>query len=113
MPRTTGIAAEKSFNPVQRDCLTTGCLPIHEFVGGNAWIPQIIQDVRWRLNNKNIATSLQQTTNQAKSMLSRAATLEVSLEQVASGKEALVRIYNQTCTPYTSLANSWSIALKG
>ncbi len=96
MPRSTGIAAEKSFNPVQRDCLTTGCLPIHEFIGGNSWVPQILQDERWRLNNKNIATSLQQTTIQAKSMLSRAATLEVSLEQTVDGKEALVRIYNQT-----------------
>ncbi len=96
MPRSTGIAAEKSFNPVQRDCLTTGCLPIHEFIGGNSWIPQILQDERWRLHNKNIATSLKQTTLLAKSMLSRAATLEVSLEQVGGNKEALVRIFNQT-----------------
>jgi uncharacterized repeat protein (TIGR01451 family) len=96
MQRSAGIAAEKSFNPVQRDCSTTGCLPIHEFVGGNSWIPEILQDERWRLNNKNIANSLNQTSFQAESMLSRAATLEVSLEQVGDGKEALIRIYNQT-----------------
>jgi uncharacterized repeat protein (TIGR01451 family) len=96
MPRSTGIAAEKSFYPVQRDCTTTGCLPVHEFIGGNSWIPQILQDERWRLNNKNIANSLKQTSTLAKSMLSRAATLEVSLSQVGGQKEALVRIYNLT-----------------
>ncbi len=96
MPRTTGIAAEKSFNPVLRDCMATGCLPIHEFIGGNSWIPEILQDERWRLNNKNIATSLNQTVFQAKSMLGKAAMLDVGLEDVGQTKEALVRIYNQT-----------------
>ncbi len=96
--RGTGIAAEKSFNPIQRNCSTTGCLPIHEFVGGNSWVPQILQDERWRLNNKNIASSLKQTSLEAKSMLSRAATLEASLEQVGDNKEAVVRILQSNWT---------------
>ncbi|MBI1876949.1 MAG: hypothetical protein HYR94_01710 [Chloroflexi bacterium] len=54
MPRLTGKAAEDFVNPVFRDCQTTGCLPEHEFVGGNTWAPQLLQDTRWRLNSVNL-----------------------------------------------------------
>ena len=34
MPRRTGVAAESIYNPVPRNCSTTGCLPEHEFCRG-------------------------------------------------------------------------------
>jgi hypothetical protein len=78
--RTTGRAADEAFNPVERDCLTTGCLPEHGFVGGNTWVGQIVQDGRWRLHSPASQTEkLDDTSDGARQMLRRAATLTVTL----------------------------------
>jgi uncharacterized repeat protein (TIGR01451 family) len=78
--RTTGRAADEAFNPVERDCLTTGCLPEHGFVGGNTWVGQIVQDGRWRLHSPaSQAEGLDDTGARAHQMLRQAATLTVTL----------------------------------
>jgi hypothetical protein len=78
--RTTGLAADEAFDPVERDCLTTGCLPEHGFIGGNAWVGQIVQDTRWRLHSPaSQAEGLDETSARARQMLRRAATLTVTL----------------------------------
>ena len=92
MPRATGKAADDVLDPLYRDCLTTGCLPVHEFVGGNAWTPQLLLDSRWRLNGLAYQSFLPPVVTRARSMLQRSALLSVSLE----GKIATVRVYNQT-----------------
>lgn len=96
MVRQTGTAAEVSFNPVYRDCNTTGCLPAHIFVGGNTWVPKIIQDPRWRLSSPGEAAALNQTALESRSMLQLAATLEMSLDNGSGQKIATVRVINQT-----------------
>ncbi len=95
MARSVGEAAESFFNPVFRDCATTGCLPAHIFVGGNTWVPQIIQDPRWRLNSAADASALDQTTVEARGMLRRAATVQLSM---AEGEQNVVtvRVINET-----------------
>lgn len=95
MQRQTGEAADL-FAPTPRDCVTTGCLPAHIFVGGNAWIPRILQDSRWRLSNPADAAELNRTTAEAESMLRRAATLEMSLTSSGAQKVATVRVINET-----------------
>ena len=96
MTRQTGNAAEPTFRPVYRDCNTTGCLPAHVFVGGNAWIPRILQDTRWRLASPEDATMLNKTAAEAESMLRRAATLELTVEPGGAQKRATVRVINET-----------------
>ena len=96
MTRQTGNAAEPTFRPVYRDCNTTGCLPAHVFVGGNAWIPRILQDTRWRLASPEDATMLNKTAAEAESMLRRAATLELTVEPAGAQKRATVRVINET-----------------
>ena len=96
MLRSTGIAAEASFFPVHRDCQSTGCLPIHEFVGGNTWIPDVLQDIRWRLNSTDSGIVLDDTIEKTRSMLSRAASLKVDLVEESGQKIAAVRVINQT-----------------
>lgn len=96
MVRSTGIAAETTFNPTFRDCETTGCLPAHIFVGGNTWVPKIIQDQRWRLNSAIDAPALDQTALEAQSMLRRAATLQMSIEDHHNQKIVAVRVINET-----------------
>jgi uncharacterized repeat protein (TIGR01451 family) len=97
MPRGTGIAAQASFEPVYRDCsIENGCLPIHEFVGGNTWIPQVLQDSRWRLNSLDSVEYLNQTTYQSRSMLSKAASLSVAFLEIEGLKYAKVTVINQT-----------------
>ncbi|MFO7662929.1 MAG: multiheme c-type cytochrome [Chloroflexota bacterium] len=96
MVRQTGLAANPAFNPVFRDCNTTGCLPAHVFVGGNAWVPKILQDPRWRLHNPIDAPALEITAEAARSMLRRAATVTVELTGQGSQKEALVRVTNES-----------------
>jgi len=95
MERQTGYAANR-YGPTYRDCNTTGCLPAHVFVGGNAWIPRILQDSRWELHNPDDATALQLTGAAAESMLRRAATLTMSLEPSGAGQVATVRVTNET-----------------
>ncbi len=96
MTRQTGTAADTYFNPTYRDCSTTGCLPAHVFVGGNAWIPRILQDSRWELSNPDDATALQLTGAAAESMLRRAATLTLGLQPSGAQKIATVRVINET-----------------
>jgi glucose/arabinose dehydrogenase len=94
MPRSTGFAAEEFFNPVLRDCGINGCLPVHEFVGGNTWIPQLLQDSLWRLNRQDLQTLLTQTIHKARAMLHRAARVNVTF-QPGSG-EVGVKVTNLT-----------------
>jgi len=97
MVRQTGIAAETFFNPVYRDCNATGCLPVHVLAGGNTWVPRIIQDSRWRLTPPvDEAKALDATAAAARSMLQRAATLEIDLETDGTQKVVTVRVINET-----------------
>ena len=96
MTRQTGYAAESFGGPTYRNCNTTGCLPAHVFVGGNTWIPRILQDERWRLRDPLDAPALNATAAEAESMLRRAATLEMTLEPVGAQKRATVRVINET-----------------
>lgn len=92
MPRLTGQAAADFYNPVERDCVTTGCLPEHTFAGANAWLPGLLSDTRWRFNT---ALQTDEPVRQAESMLQRAATLTVTLQTSGSRKIATVRVINQ------------------
>jgi uncharacterized repeat protein (TIGR01451 family) len=96
MRRATGIAADQAFNPVKRDCQTTGCLPEHDLTGGNTWMPSILQDTRWRLHSADESVYLDGVVLRARSMLRRAATMTVTLETNATHKLATVRVTNQT-----------------
>ena len=96
MPRFTGKAADDVLDPLLRDCVTTGCLPVHEFVGGNTWTPQLLLDSRWRLNGLAYQAFLAPVVDRARSMLRRSATLSVTLETTALSKTVTVRVYNQT-----------------
>jgi hypothetical protein len=95
LPRMTGKAVTLSTG-VQRDCVTTGCLPEHELVGGNAWVPLLLQDTRWRLNSAADATFLDVTAARAQAMLARAATLTATLSSSTAGPQITVRITNET-----------------
>ncbi len=92
MPRATGKAADDVLDPLFRDCLTTGCLPVHDFVGGNTWTPQLLLDPRWRLNGLATQNTLTPVVSRARSMLQRSATLSVSLV----GNMVTVRVFNRT-----------------
>jgi hypothetical protein len=94
MKRMTGKAA--NVGAVQRDCQTTGCLPEHTFVGGNTWVPQLLQDQRWRLHNAENAALLNVTVGEARQLLRKAATLTATLEVSGTAKIAQVRIINQS-----------------
>ncbi len=96
MERQTGYAAIPALGATFRDCVLTGCLPAHVFVGGNSWVPQLLQDSRWRLHNGADAPQLQQTVEQARSMLKRAAVLTARLDTDNGQTVAEVRIINQT-----------------
>jgi hypothetical protein len=97
MRRAIGKAAEDAFNPFERDCVTTGCLPEHEFVGGNTWVPSLLQDARWRLRAPSTESDdLDATIVHAGQMLAKAATLTVTLSANGSDKVALVRVTNET-----------------
>jgi hypothetical protein len=94
--RQTGLAANQAFNPTYRDCVTTGCLPAHVMAGGNAWVPKILQDPRWRLHNPLDAAALNKTADAARSMLQRAASLDVDLTEDNGQKVVTVRVTNET-----------------
>ncbi len=96
LSRATGIAAEEIYDPVNRDCVTTGCLPEHTLVGGNTWVPALLQDTRWRLNAAGEASYLNAAITDARSMLQRAATVTVTLSGAGPTKTALVRVTNET-----------------
>jgi uncharacterized repeat protein (TIGR01451 family) len=96
MPRVTGTAADAAFNPVYRDCLTSGCLPEHTFAGGNAWVPLLLQNPAWRLTSELDGAYLDETVRQAESMLQRAATISVTLTTTDTGKLATVMVVNHS-----------------
>jgi len=96
MPRAIGTAADTAFNPVRRDCQTNGCLPVHTFVGGNAWVPQLLQNTDWRLNASGDKAYLNNTVLEAQAMLRRAASLEISLADHDTYKTARVRVTNHS-----------------
>ena len=96
MQRLTGYAAESFGGPTYRNCNTTGCLPAHVFVGGNTWIPRILQNDDWRLYDATDAAALNATAAEAESMLRRAATLTLTLTPAGSQKQATVRVINET-----------------
>lgn len=96
MERRTGQAAQSFLNPTQRDCVTTGCLPAHIFVGGNAWIPKILQDARWRLHDPANVDNLKATAAAAESMLARAATVTASVATNGGDTTVTVRVINET-----------------
>lgn len=96
MARTTGTAADAAFTPVYRDCGVNGCLPGHAMAGGNAWMPVLLQDPAWRLSAAGDAAALNTTARQAASMLTRAATLTMTVTEEPSGPVATVRVINET-----------------
>lgn len=93
MRRSSGLAATGGD---YRDCETNGCLPKHEFVGGNTWVPQILQDGRWRLNSQIHEDYLDMSVYLTRQMLRRSATLTVTLSKEDNNKVARVRITNET-----------------
>lgn len=93
MKRSTGRAATAG---VVRDCQTTGCLPEHTLVGGNTWVPQLVQDTRWRLHTRNDSAALNATILDARAMLQKAATITATLTVSGTAKVANVRIVNQS-----------------
>jgi uncharacterized repeat protein (TIGR01451 family) len=96
LPRATGTATDPAFNPVFRDCQTTGCLPEHTMVGGNTWAPQLLQDPAWRLSAGGEGAYLHETLLQARQMLRKAATLDLTLTTGDTVKIATIRVTNHT-----------------
>lgn len=96
MLRSVGTAADSAFNPVWRDCQTSGCLPEHTFVGGNTWVPQLLQNPSWRLNAAGDASHLNETVFLAQDMLRKAASLTLTVENSGTEKLATVRVINET-----------------
>lgn len=94
MPRTVGAATYDGGVP--RDCVTTGCLPAHVLVGGNTWVPQLLQDPRWRLAARGEAATLDNTVNAARAMLQNAATLSVTVASTDTARIATVRVSNES-----------------
>ena len=94
LPRATGTAADAAFEPVTRDCETTGCLPEHVMAGGNTWVPQLLQNPDWRLNAVGESAYLHETMLQAQQMLGKAATMTVTLTASDTAKVATVRVTN-------------------
>lgn len=96
MPHLVGIATDPAFNPVLRDCQINGCLPVHTFVGGNTWVPQLLQNPSWRLTVTGESSYLNETVLQAQAMLIRAASVNLTLSDHDDYKTALVRVTNRT-----------------
>jgi uncharacterized repeat protein (TIGR01451 family) len=96
MVRSTGEAADPAFNPVYRDCQTSGCLPEHTFVGGNTWVPELLKNPAWRLSAPLDVPYLSETILQAESMLGKAASLTVTLATSGTHKAATVRVTNHS-----------------
>jgi len=97
MPDTTGYAADAAFNPIYRDCLTSGCLAQHTLQGVNSWLPELLQMPEWRLNAVADATYLNKHITLTENFLKTAATLIASLGEPSGGSRPLeVTVYNQT-----------------
>jgi uncharacterized repeat protein (TIGR01451 family) len=93
--RTTGTAADPQFGPTTRDCQSSGCLPEHTMVGGNAWLPNILQNQDWRLHAVGQADYLKAALHEAQWMLRHAASMTVTLTTSGTQKVALVRAVNE------------------
>ncbi len=96
MRRATGPAAEAIYSPVNRDCAGNGCLPEHDLVGGNTWVPQLLQDTNWRLHSAADTVYLNGTVLRAREMLQKAALITATLTTSGTEKVATVRVINQT-----------------
>jgi len=96
MPRALGAAAEDEYGPIYRDCLTTGCLPEHTLVGGNTWVPSLLQNPVWRLNAAGEALYLNATITNARTMLQEAGTLTMTVGFTGTIKFATVRVTNES-----------------
>lgn len=96
MPRMTGSAALPEFNPVYRDCQTTGCLPEHSFATANTWLPQLLQDPSWRLSSSSDAEFLDHTLQLNQLFLRKAASLDVSFTGSGNNRFARVSVTNET-----------------
>jgi uncharacterized repeat protein (TIGR01451 family) len=96
MQRAIGQAVDVAFDPVYRNCQTTGCLPEHIFVGGNTWVPTLLQNPAWRLNAEYDNWALDETIAQAELMLEKAALVTVTLATSDTAQIATVRVINQT-----------------
>lgn len=97
MPRSEGTAVDSAFNPIFRDCDTTGCLPIHTFVGGNTWVPKLLQNSLWRLSGISDSTYLNATIKEAEMMLYNAADISLTVGgNPGESKLATVRVTNLT-----------------
>jgi hypothetical protein len=96
MTRVQGDAADAAFNPTYRDCQTTGCLPEHTLVGGNTWLPTLLQNEDWRLDAHSDAPYLDATAIEAQAMLRKAATVKATLTVSGTDKVARVRAINET-----------------
>jgi hypothetical protein len=95
MPRVTGLAADAAFNPIQRDCLTTGCLPQHDLLGANTWLPQLLQVPDWRFNAVSDKPHLEGALSGTRTFLSKAARVQVALGQVnGNSRPVTVRVTN-------------------
>jgi len=94
--RITGTAADSQFSPTFRDCESTGCVPEHTMVGGNTWIPQLLQDERWRLDAAGEGDYLDATFREAQAMLGDAATVTMTVSPGDNGKVVTVRVINET-----------------
>ncbi len=94
--RATGTAADAAFNPIERDCANTGCLPEHDMMGGNSWTPQLLQDERWRLHSAGEAAYLDDALLRARDMLDKAATISVTMTTSGTERVAVVRVTNET-----------------
>ncbi len=96
MPRMIGEGAFKEYGGVTRDCKTNGCLPAHVLVGGNTWVPRLLQDSRWRLAAFDDAEALKATEAAARDMLKKSAKLSVSVSNVKGNVQAIVRVVNES-----------------
>jgi uncharacterized repeat protein (TIGR01451 family) len=97
MPRVIGKAADDSFNPVLRDCVSTGCLPQHDLLGANTWIPDLLQQPDWRFNAAGESAILISSKQSTQTFLKKSATIRTEMGPVSGGKRAVtVRVVNQT-----------------
>ncbi len=96
MQRITGYAADQGLGAVYRDCQNTGCVPEHVFVGGNTWVPKLLQDPDWRLSANPESFYLEQTVLRAEDMLGKAAQLTIDLSDYETYRTAAVRVTNLT-----------------
>jgi len=96
LTRASGMGADPGFNPFQRDCRITGCLPTHDFLGANTWLPQLLQVQAWRLNALGEKSYLDQNRQATQAFLSKAATLSVVLLEGDDNKTARVTVINES-----------------